>query len=159
MLLTLLAFYERASVFVKNVWEDTKAAARIWLGPAPQNLLLLADGTVIPADISIPDVIRNTAYLYHVDNQQITSANAAVTAEGRFRRLPYVAISTNHPIVGSTDISDWLGEIRANPVPSLNPKQILLLWSAVHRIYIPFSGGLQVSITKSDGTDDTIHYD
>lgn len=158
MLLTLLAFYERASVFVKNAWEDAKAAARIWLGPAPQNLLLLADGAVIPADISIPDVIRNTAFLYHIETQQITAANAAPT-EGRFRRLPYVAMRANHPIVGSTDISDWLGEIRANPVPSLNPKQILLLWSAVHRIYVPFCGGLQVIITKSDGTDDTIHYD
>ena len=158
MLLTLLAFYERASVFVKNAWEDAKAAARIWLGPAPQNLLLLADGAVIPADMSIPDAIRNTAFLYHAESQQITAANAAAT-EGRFRRLPYVAMTVNHPIVGNTDMSDWLGEIRANPVPDLHLKQILSLWSAVHNIYMPHSGNLRIHTTKSDGTEAEIHYE
>ena len=174
MLLTFLAFCGRASVFFKNAWEDAKATARTWLGPAPQNLLLLADGSVIPADTAIPDSIRNTAYLYDIDTQRITVAGVAPTTPesqesqesqepqetgGRFRRLPYVAMTANHPIVGNTDISDWLGEIRANPVPNLHAKQILSLWSAVHRVYIPHTGDLRILITKSDGTDAEFHYE
>lgn len=76
--------------------------------------------------------------------------------EVRHRRLHVIAANFSHADTGPVDISDWVGEIRAFPVPELPVKQLLTLWSLVHHQYVPLSGGAQVNVTKNDGETDLI---
>ena len=151
MIVQTLAYCEQFRAWITPYVEAAKSKLRIWLGPEPINYTLLADGRVLPASISIPEHIGATAYTYHAETQQITQYGAA-NPEGRYRRLNTIALQVIDPIVGSVDMSDWLGEVRANPVPGLMPKQILNLWSAVHNTYVPVNG-VNLRATHSDGTE------
>lgn len=154
MLLTLLAFWHNVSVYLTNVWDETKTKLRTWLGPEPQNYYLLQDGRVLPSVISLPPSIAATTHLYDPRSHRLTVLDSEPDA--RHRRLNIIAANFSHPDTGAVDISDWVGEIRAHPVPELPIRQLLMLWSLAHNRYVPFSGGVQVSITKNDGETDLI---
>lgn len=112
---------------------------------------LLTDGRVIPTTIDIPDSIKDRTFLFKPQTKKIVQAND-LEPEGRFRRLPCISLTVTHNSVGTIDISDWLGEIRANPVPPPIPiKQLLHLWSIVHHQYIPLCSGTVVHMTMNDG--------
>jgi len=155
MLLQLLAFYERATQFLKRLQFTIFACLRNALGPAPQNYYLLADERVLPTTMTLPDQINQSTFLYDIQNHRIVSA-ANPETEGRFRRLPYVAINVQHPTMGAWDLSDWIGELRANPVP-LRPsvKQLISLWSLTTNTYVPYDNQVEVQVTESDGTEST----
>ena len=157
MLLTLLAFWHRLTNYLATVWDEAKQSMRVALGPAPQNFHLLSDGRVLPSSIPLPTLVLATAYVYDPNTLRISQQNAPPDA--RYRRLPYIAANFQHPITGEVDISDWLGEIRANPVPDLQPKQVLSLWALSHNRYVHLSDGAQATFTKSDGETDNVVFE
>jgi hypothetical protein len=154
MLFTLLAFWHNVSVYLAGVWDETKTKLRSWLGPEPMNYYLLQDGRVLPSLINLPPSLAATTHLFNPRNHRMTALNSEPDA--RHRRLNVIAANFSHPDTGNIDISDWVGEIRAHPVPELSIRQLLSLWSLTHNRFVPFSGGTQVSVTKNDGETDLI---
>jgi hypothetical protein len=151
-MLSAIAFYERASVHLQEIWDYVKAETRILLGPAPARLVLLADGRILPATVDLPASVQETAFYYDAETHRMSKIGHP--PEGRFRRLPYVSLRVEHPTEGTVDLSDWIGGLRANPVPTLPLPQLLLLASlSLHR-YIPISGAT-VHTTDDEGTDAT----
>ena len=151
-MLSAIAFYERVSVYLQETWEYTKGQTRAWLGPAPARLVLLSDGRILPATIDLPASVQGTAFLYDAETHRMSKIGHA--PEGRFRRLPYVSLRVEHPTEGTVDLSEWIGGLRANPIPTLPLSQLLLLASlSLHR-YIPIAGST-IHTTDDEGTDAT----
>jgi hypothetical protein len=70
--------------------------------------------------------------------------------------LPFIGI-VHKSSTGTTDISEWVGEIRACPIPEfLTVKQILLLWSFVHETHLSLQD-VTVGVVKDDGTEEDVH--
>ena len=151
MLLTVLAWYTRTVNFTTPYWNKLLQSARDWLGPTPQRFLILEDGQVLPSTMHIPASLRASTYVYNPETNRIALLEDPEPA-GRFRPLHYLSAELRHAIVGSVDISDWLEEIRANPVPQTIPiKQLFHLYGLVQNRYIPVSDGVEVMVTTSDG--------
>jgi len=138
-----LAWYERVSVSIHSFWEFVKHELRIWLGPEPSSYYLLSDGRVLPSSITLPEDVRPHTYIYDPHTKYI---RLYTNSSGRFRPLPFLGMRFE-----DHDISDWVGEIRAYPVPNLSVKQIVTLWSLSHTTYIP--ARLLVHVVKNDGTE------
>ena len=151
-MLQLLAFYEQASTVVKFYWEISKKHIRTYIGPAPLAYILTNDGQVLPATMPLPDTVKNTAYLYNPESNRITLANNTIP-EGRFRPLPFLSSGIRAPGFPDIDVSDWLSELRANPVPSLELKQVILLWSLIYNVYVPMIPGTVITATTNDGVE------
>jgi len=152
-MLQALAYYEQISVLVKEYLTIATSYARKKLGPEPQSYYLLADNQVLPTTVVLPDSVFQRAYIYDPTTQRITLASNT-NPDGRFKRLPYVALQVIHADIGTIDMSDWLGEVRANPVPDLDVQQLAVLWSYVHCRYVPiFNGGATIKSTTSDGEE------
>ena len=159
MLLAFLSFLNTVSVFLNNCAYTAKNALRTWLGPAPQNYYLLADGRVIPASIPLPEEEQQQAHLFEVQSNRLSSV-AFPNPAGRFRPVPFVSATLNHPTYGATDLTDWIGELRANPVPqNLGILQLLQLYSLVHNVFVPIRGGVTINVVKNDGEEETIRLD
>lgn len=158
MLLAFLSFLNTVSIYLSNCADQAKNALRIWLGPAPQNYYLLADGRVIPASIPLPAQESQSAHLFEVQSNRISSA-ASPNPVGRFRPIPFVSATVDHSVYGITDLSDWIGELRANPVPqNLGILQLLQLYSVVHNVFVPIRG-VAINVVKNDGEEETIRID
>ena len=136
MYLQALALYGNFCTYAAYYWQIAKQYARDYLGPAPQQYYLLSDGQVLSSSTHLPDTVKQSAHVYDPLTNRITSILNR-EPEGRFRPLRYLSMRIDNEIVGNIDISDWLGEIRANPVPTLFPKQILNLWAYTHHQYVP----------------------
>jgi hypothetical protein len=157
MFLSLLAFWHNLTLYLTGVWNAGKQMLRDALGPSPQHYYLLPDCRVLPTTMTLPSVLTSTVFLYNPHTHRIYQN--ATPQDARYSRLPYIAASFNHVSTGEVDISDWLGEIRAHPVPELPVKQLLTLWSYTHNRYVPLSDGVQVSVTKNDGETDLVTFD
>lgn len=156
MYLQLLAFWHAVTVWWQAMLESAKAHIRSAVGPAPTRYILLEDGRVLPATIELPAAVRNSAYLYDPATHRLVQG---ATEGVRFRRLSTIALSLSHPTVGTLDLSDWIGDLRAHPVPELSAKQLLTLWSFAQNQYVPLSDGAQVTLTKNDGETDLITFE
>ena len=157
MWLQCLAFYEHASVYVKQCKDKFNSAMRAWLGPEPQDYYLLSDGSVLPTSISLPSSVSEAAatFCYDCVAHRIRPATAA--AEGRFRPVPIVALRVERDDVGSVDISEWIGDLRQlGMVEAPNIMQLLHLYSLVSNTFVPLSGGAVVYMTRNDGTEVTV---
>jgi hypothetical protein len=158
MMLQALAYYEQMSVLVKDYLSAAASYARSKLGPEPQSYYLLTDGQVLPTTVVLPDSVFQRAYIYDPHTLRITLASNT-NPEGRFKRLPYVALQVIHADIGTIDMSDWLGEVRANPVPEMDTQQLAVLWSYAHCRYVPiFSGGTTIQSTTSDGEESSVTF-
>ena len=152
MILYALAFAEQMITTLLPYWESLKHELRVWLGPEPLTYHILPDGRVLHSSVVLPEEVRSNAFLFDPITKHITKLVEPVN--GRFKPLPYIGIELENSTM-KIDISDWLGEIRACPVPEISAKQVLLLWSIVHNKYIVFDGST-MQIVKSDGTQETI---
>ena len=152
MILEALALYEQVSVVVKGYLNKAAHGARVWLGPEPEAYYLLPDGQVLPTTVVLPESVFAKAYVYNPDTQRITLASNT-NPDGRFRPLAYLAVQVAHPDTGTIDMSDWLGDVRANPVPELSSQQLITLWSYTHNRYVPFCPGTTITVAMSDGTE------
>lgn len=158
-MLAFLSFLNTVSVYLSSCADQAKNALRVWLGPAPQNYYLLADGRVIPASIPLPAEEQQQAQLFEVQSNRLFSA-ATPNPVGRFRPIPFVSAIANHPTYGAIDLTDWIGELRANPVPqNLGILQLLQLYSLVHNVFVPIRGGVTLNVVKNDGTEEIIRLD
>ena len=151
MWLLLLAYLERTLEWIHTKTEQAKQKLREWLGPAPQNFILLADGRVLPSHIPIPDEAeRATTYLFEATTNRMTLLTQP-TPNGRFRQLPTIACTLQKG-EATYDLSDWLSEVRANPVPpTVSLKQYAQLWSLLTGTYVPLSGHVTVTSTSNMG--------
>ena len=144
MIVSLLIYYEHACVAIKNQYERIKAGLRTLIGPAPQNYYLLSDGRVLPTTIVLPGSVLINTYIYNANTRRISRAIDS-NPIGRWRPLHFLGITIVEPTVGSFDISEWLGEMRANPVPrTITPTQLLHLHALSTNTYIPASGNATV---------------
>ena len=141
--------------YVQQQVHNAVSALRTWLGPEPQNYYLLADGRVVPTTFALPADVADLAFLFNTLTQHFTSA-AATAPDGRFKpAVPYLSVVIKQPITGDIDLSEWVGELRANPVPENLPlKQLVTLWSLINSRYIPLSYTLET--INSDGEYETV---
>jgi hypothetical protein len=152
--LQLLALSEQIYSRVLPYWEYIKQELRNWLGPVPRTYALLQDGGVVPGTFQLSMDIRSRAFVYSPSTKTILKL--LNIEEGRKKPLPFIGI-VHKSSTGETDISEWLGEIRAYPIPEfLTVRQILLLWSFVHETHLPLQD-VTVGVVKDDGTEETVH--
>ena len=153
MWLVILAYIERLLQWMSAVTKNAKHVARKFLGPEPINYYVLEDGRIIPTTISIPSQLTATTYMFDVQSNRMTLV-ADPTPTGRFRQLPIIGLVVEKSDWGiSHDLTDWLSEIRINPVPStkqLQSLQIIQLWGLLTNNFIPLNG-TTVSTTDSSG--------
>jgi hypothetical protein len=65
--------------------------------------------------------------------------------------VPYLSLVIKQPITGDIDLSEWVGELRANPVPETLPlKQLVTLWSLTNSRYVPLSYTLETINANGD---------
>lgn len=133
-------YVNHAYEFVQTQVQSAVSALRTWIGPAPQNYYLLADGRILSTTISLPNEIAENAFLFTSSTNRMTNVTTVINV-GRFKpAVPYLSIVLKQPILGDIDLSEWVGELRANPVPeSISLKQLVTLWSLVTNRYIPLS--------------------
>ena len=153
MYLFFLAYLERTLAWAQLMWESAKQKLRTWLGPAPQDFLLLADGSVLPATVHLPDTERATAHVYEAATSRICRMSEPNPA-GRFRPLPLLSLTIEKDGV-AYDLTDWLSEIRASPVSPLPSKQLSQLWILTTNQWAPLSGGARVTFTNGTGETET----
>ena len=148
-------YANQAYDFVQRQVQNAVSALRTWLGPEPQNFYLLADGRVVPTTFALPADVAELAFLFNTQTQHFTLA-AVTSPEGRFKRaVPYLSVVIKQPITGDIDLSEWVSELRANPVPENLPlKQLVTLWSLTNSRYVPISYTLET--INSDGEYGTV---
>jgi hypothetical protein len=137
--------------YVQQQVQNAASALRTWLGPEPQNYYVLADGRVVPATVSLPADIAELAFIFNPQTQHFTSA-IATAPMGRFKpAVPYLSVVIKQPITGDIDLSEWVGDLRANPVPETLPlKQLVTLWSLTNSRYVPLSYTLETINSNGD---------
>jgi hypothetical protein len=155
-MLQALAMYER---YVTNVflptWEIIKQTIRDWVGPEPLTYYLLTNGHILPSCMKLSDELQSDTFLYNPIRKQITKANNR-TPEGRFRPLPFIGIYVTKT-TETIDITEWLGEIRANPIPTdISPQQIILLWCYAKNTYFDLKN-CKIHTVRTDGTEEDIY--
>ena len=150
-------YANQAYDFVQRQVQNAVSALRTWLGPEPQNYYLLADGRIMPTTVTLPRDVAEEALLFNYKKNHITAAVEPLR-EGRFKRaVPYLSIVIKQPITGDIDLSEWVSEIRANPVPEiLTLKQLVTLWSLVHNQYVPLSYTLATINAAGDYETQTV---
>ena len=152
-ILSLLAAYNTLTVFVAKTQTIASSWLRRTLGPEPQNWILLQDGRITPATITLPAHIQESAYLYNIQTNHLTKMDGAVS--GRHRPLSILSLQIKHTDVGSIDISDWVGELRMFPQRDITPRQLVELWGISQNRYIPIEDA-RVVVTRNDGTVETV---
>ena len=70
LLLTLLSTYNTLSNYWVSACTATASWLRRYLGPEPQNWVLLQDGRVIPSTTPLPPTIQETAYVYDIQTDK-----------------------------------------------------------------------------------------
>lgn len=155
MLLHLLACYEHAYEYVAYYWTQAKHYMRKQLGPEPQQWYLLGDGQVIPSTTNIPDNVLESTYVYDSNTRHITVCHDTEPI-GRYRPLYYIAMSIEYNTY-TADASDWLGEIRCNPVPIIPVKQLLQLWMYDTQTYVPTDGTTKITVTTNTGEEEVLY--
>ena len=150
-------YANQAYDFVQSQVQTAVSALRTWLGPEPHNFYLLADGRVLPTTISLPADVEATTFLFNPLTYHFTKATATAP-EGRFKpAVPYLSVVIKQPVLGDVDLSEWVGELRANPVPENLPlKQLVTLWSLVHNKYVPLSYTLATINAAGDYETETV---
>jgi len=156
MFITALSYANAVISFFSSFWKDTKYLIVGSLGSLPTDYYLLRDGRVLSDTIELPDYERAHAYVYQHTTNTICKATD-MFPQGRFRALPYLSITFQNTYIHRVDISDWIGEIRANPVPQdISVKQLLRLWSCVNHRYVPEGEGTIIHVTDSDANETVI---
>jgi len=144
--------------FIQQQAKNAVSALRVWLGPEPQDYYLLADGRVLPTTMILPLEVARNAYYYNSNKNQITDLPTDFATTGRFKpAVPYLSMTIQQPNTDAADIdlSEWLGELRACPVPQNLPlKQLVTLWSLVTNTYVP--SAYTLAVINDAGENETI---
>lgn len=153
MFVELLAAYYRATVFLNTWCEYTKGKIRTFVGPAPQNYYLCPNNRILPSTLhNVPTI--PSIYLYNAFTQKITTIENQAPV-GRFRPLPILSLRLEHDEYGTIDMSDWITEIRANPIPACNVKQWIELWGLTQNKFVPIDN-IRIYIVYGDGREEML---
>jgi len=144
-------YANKACDFAYQQVQNAVSALRTFIGPEPQNYYLLADGRVTPTNVTLPRDILENAFLFNYRKNRLTKAGETLT-EGRFKpAVPYLSVVIKQPLTTDIDLSEWVGELRANPVPETLPlKQLVTLWSYINSRYVPLSYTLETINANGD---------
>lgn len=156
MILQLLAYYTWIEKHIVFYIQSMQSFFRRLLGPEPQNYYIMEDGSVIPSTMQFDETCYASAILFDVEKKRFTLYEHPNPTTGRFRPLHTIACRIENDKY-MLDITDWLGELRANPVPSISPKSLILLWMHIHNKYIPLTS-TKMYITNHDGTEEEIQF-
>jgi len=152
MLVQLLVYYNYVHERTVHYTFVAKQILRRWLGPEIPNFYVLENGDTVPTTAEIPTDVLETAYFYDVESQRLTKTG---TTEGRYRPVPLLGLVVRNPAIGMIDLTDWVGNIRMNPVAPISAKTLVGLWSAINNRYIPTQGTL-LEVTDSNGDTSTV---
>lgn len=125
----------------------TTQQLRRWLGPEVPNYYVLENGDTVSTTAQIPVSVLQNAYVYDSETHRLTRIG---TTEGRHRPAPILGLVVRNPLIGAVDLTDWVGELRMNPVAPVNPLMLVRLWSAAHNRYIPTHNTL-LEVTDTNG--------
>jgi hypothetical protein len=134
----LLQFYNRVVTVYDACSKCLASALRRALGPEPERIFLMRNGDIVRAT---PGLNVSEAFVYDPATHQI---RAVRDDDVRRRPVPFVALSATNQGV-TTDLSDWVGEVRSAPLPfPLTAAHLVDLYCLAFSTYIP--------------SDATIHY-
>jgi hypothetical protein len=134
MLLDLAAGIERIYQRSLTVCEWGKQYLRDWLGPTPQDYILFENGDIVPICMVRESVHDKTALLFSQKENRIRSLHSA-TEEETFKRLPWISITYSGQHT-TTDLTDWISEIKCTSVGTPTLKQIIHLGFLVQNEYL-----------------------
>ena len=152
MLMELLVFYEQAYQFIKRNYEFGKQYMREWLGPAPQDYLLLDNDEILPAGSSIPLDLQSKAFRFSAIDSKI---RPFVESEStKFLRFPWVTIVHSWKHIDS-DLSDILSEIRYSSTIQTPPSliQMIRLVAVVRNEYLSEHDASITVVTRMGETE------
>jgi hypothetical protein len=115
MLLDLLVFFEHVCQWVKQQWIIQKEWMRVYLGPSPQDYLLLGNGDILPVTTQLPTHI--TPMLQYSSQENVLYGP---DRNERLVRLPWLTLV--HSCEGVvTDLTDIVSDLRCSKhhIPSL----------------------------------------
>lgn len=133
MLLDLAAGLGRIYQRSLTVYEWGRQCLRDWLGPTPQDYILFENGDIVPIGMVRESVHDETALLFSQKENRIRSLNPA--AEETFKRLPWISI-TYAGQHATSDLTDWISEIKCTTVRTPTLKQIIHLGFLVQNEYL-----------------------
>ncbi len=153
MLIELLTFYHYACQYVADFKEQCKKYIRSYIGPAPIDYCLLENGDIIPTSIRRHDIHDQTALLFtHATNEiteYISKANHT-----KLSRLPWLSIVYKNAY-STSDLSDWVSEIRVVRPPSL--QQLIRLGLLLQNEYLEEKNAT-VSVITRTGEEEMYEY-
>lgn len=153
-IIRLLATFHTISNYVSFLKQKIASWFRRQLGPEPQNWVLLSDGRIISSNTPIPPTVQSSSYMYDVQTNHMTKMDVGIPG-GRYRPLSILALTIQHPDVGSIDISDWIGDVRIFPARDITPQQLIELWGLVQNRYVPIQDS-RIIVTRNDGSVETV---
>ena len=143
----LLQFYNRVATVYDACSKCVASALRRALGPEPARIFLMRNGDIVRAT---PGLNVSEAYVYDPATHQIRASRpapargAVLSDDVRRRPVPFVALSVTNQGM-TTDLSEWVGEVRSAPLPfPITAAHLVDLYCLAFSKYIP--------------SDATIHY-
>jgi hypothetical protein len=143
----LLQFYNRVATVYDACSKCVASALRRALGPEPARIFLMRNGDIVSAT---PGLNVSEAYVYNPATHQIRSV---IPDDVRRRPVPFVALSVTNQGV-TTDLSEWVGEVRSAPLPfPITAAHLVDLYCLAFSTYIPSDATIQYTTnTGEEGT-------
>lgn len=143
----LLQFYNRVATVYDACSKCVASALRRALGPEPARIFLMRNGDIVSAT---PGLNVSEAYMYNPATHQIRSVR---DDDVRRRPVPFVALSVTNQGV-TTDLSEWVGEVRSAPLPfPITAAHLVDLYCLAFSTYIPSDA--TINYTTNTGEEGT----
>jgi hypothetical protein len=132
MLIEIAAGLERIYQRSLFVYELGKQYMRDWLGPTPQDYVLFENGDIVPVGMVREAEHDKNALVFSQKEHRIRSLNGR---DETFKRLPWISIVYKGQHT-TTDLTDWISEIKCTSVRTPTLKQIIHLGFLVQNEYL-----------------------
>lgn len=153
MYLYLLSVYGSLYNYSQSYKRLLFSKIRHYIGPEPSNYYIMPCSRIVSASMNISEQDKSTAILFNTENKTLLSLQKYCDKP---QRPKYISILISHPsFADDIDISDWIGDIRANHDISLSLKQFVELWSFDNNQYIPFDNNLTLFTIDKTGLTQT----
>lgn len=143
--LCFLRGYERFCASYEACVKSLTRWMRAALGPEPERVILLGNGDIVRSSFRGADL--SGAFVYDPALSQI---RPLADVPGRKRPAPFVAM-TVHSGTDVIDLTEWIGEVRAAPLPfPLTAPLLVDLWSHSYQTYIPSNATIRYTTREGD---------
>jgi hypothetical protein len=149
MLFDILVWFEQAYQWASLQWKIQKQFLREWLGPQPQDYLLLNNGDIVPAHTQLPP---------HIGTLRFQSSTHTISGPTEGRRVPLPWLTLEHSCnTIRTDLTDVVSEIRCTKdhIPSL--LQTVRLVALLRNEYLSESNA-RIITTNNMGEQEVYEY-